>query len=199
MGNKQGKVEKPVFKQSDLNTDAEMAKKLKEVPLVAQYSMEELGKLGALLVVETHAAGTVIVKQGDAGEGFYIIEKGKVEVIRQDGPNKEKIADLGTGDYFGELALKSKRARGASVIAVEKTSTFFLARPHFQKLFSAESLNVQFAKRVAVTAGTKAGDGGYKAPAGAIKRNRQRRLIRFMRLLKETFCLLVSIKMLLLR
>lgn len=172
MGNKQGKVEKPVFKQnaqSDLNTDSEMAKKLKEVPLVAQYSMEELGKLGALLVEETHAAGTVIVKQGDSGEGFYIIEKGKVEVIRQDGANKEKIADLGSGDYFGELALKSNKARGASVIAVEKTSTFFLARPHFQKLFSAESLNVQFAKRVAVTAGTKAGDGGYKAPAGATK------------------------------
>lgn len=55
---------------------------------------------------------------GDADDGMYFIENGKVSVrIMQDSGNETEISKLEKGQYFGELALVTHRPRAASVYA----------------------------------------------------------------------------------
>ena len=64
-----------------------------------------------------YKAGEVVIKQGDEGDYFYVIVKGKCAVTRETPLNKEgiKLAELGMGDTFGEEALISDAKRNANV------------------------------------------------------------------------------------
>lgn len=163
MGNKIGKGgglknSPPKFRQESIDGDGkakniEVGTKLKSVPLLASYSDDERAALGAVLEFKTFAAGDNLVKQGDPGEGFFIIDKGECVVNRElaDGKTIE-IGRLKDGDYFGELALLNNKARGATVTATSDICAFYLLRSHFQELFHPDALNVKFAKRAAVSA-----------------------------------------------
>ncbi|MBI5342286.1 MAG: cyclic nucleotide-binding domain-containing protein [Deltaproteobacteria bacterium] len=69
-----------------------------------------LGDLG-----KNYAEGETIVQQGDVGECMYVIQSGKVEVIKEEGGKEIKLAELGDGDFFGEMALFEKDVRSATV------------------------------------------------------------------------------------
>lgn len=66
---------------------------------------------------QAYPAGKEIVRQGDIGHRAFYIEDGEVEVLVQDGHTKLKVADLGAGDIFGEMALITKGERTATVVA----------------------------------------------------------------------------------
>lgn len=147
-----------------------MATRLQQVPLLSKYTVQDLGVIGGQFKSKTHSKGDEIIKQGDEGDGFYIIDTGEVEVSTRTSEGAvKKIAVLKGSDYFGEAALLNNKARGATVTCTTEVSTFFLSRADFQKLFGANALNVQFVKRVAVTAGTHGPKGTIKAPEGAKK------------------------------
>ena len=79
--------------------------------------------------------GTVI-KQGEAGESFYIIKSGTVKVTQtQDGSSRvETLKDeLKSGDYFGEIALLEDGARMATVSATSDVVCMSLDRDTFTK------------------------------------------------------------------
>jgi CRP-like cAMP-binding protein/cytochrome P450 len=66
----------------------------------------------------TYAAGAEIVRQSDAANSFYIIVQGRVEVSnRRPGGHEIVLAELGPGEWFGEIGLMLGRPRGASVRA----------------------------------------------------------------------------------
>ncbi len=69
---------------------------------------------------EVHYKGKHIIHQGDTGHRAYYIERGRVEILVQDGPHQLKIAEMGPGDIFGEMALITKEARSASVRALDE-------------------------------------------------------------------------------
>lgn len=78
----------------------------------------ETGLLGRLF-----KNGELIVRQGEYGDCMYVIQSGKVEVIARRYEGKEVvIAELGTGDFFGEMALFEKEVRSASVKALGDVS-----------------------------------------------------------------------------
>lgn len=70
-------------------------------------------------VVEEHYVGSPPVFQaGDAGDSFYLIEKGRVRIFKTlSSGDWETLAELGPGDYFGEMALFGDHRRAASAIA----------------------------------------------------------------------------------
>ena len=87
--------------------------RLKAIPLFEKFSDEELRQI-APFAEEAHAEpGNVLVREGDYSYQFVAIENGTARVIR-DG---ETVAELGPGDFFGEIGLLEKSLRTATVEA----------------------------------------------------------------------------------
>lgn len=90
---------------------------LKSVTIFEKYSLESLGKIADLLKRELYVSGAQIIRQGDAGDKFYIIRGGTVTVTKNTAKGEEKVAMLKKGSYFGEKALISEEKRMASIYA----------------------------------------------------------------------------------
>ena len=86
-------------------------------------------------------AGDVIIKQGDEGDYFYIVTSGKCVVTRETPTNKAgiKLAELVTGDGFGEEALISDAKRNATITMLTDGSLVRLAKDDFKKLLNEPS------------------------------------------------------------
>src|SRR5262249_11591045 len=68
---------------------------------------------------ESFAAGDVVIRQGDEGERFYVVQEGRLRVVQSDPDGTTRtVAELGPGDFFGELALLTAAPRNASVLAL---------------------------------------------------------------------------------
>ena len=78
--------------------------------------------------------GEVIVHQGEIGDKFYVVVKGKVEIVRDDKGKTTCLATLGPGEHFGEVALLKDVVRTATVRAVEPTDLLALGRGDFAAL-----------------------------------------------------------------
>jgi NADH dehydrogenase len=78
-------------------------------------------------------AGEVIFHQGDLGDNVYVIEKGTCEVLR----GEQHVADLGAGDYFGEMAVLGNVSRNATVRATTASDVLLIPRGDFQQLKSS--------------------------------------------------------------
>lgn len=103
---------------------------LKKVPIFDKLPAGELEFIARSLKERVYEPGTAIVKQGDAGLGFFLIKQGRVEVTH-DG---HRIRDLGAGEFFGEMALMEERKRTATVTAKERTTCLQLVRWDFRAL-----------------------------------------------------------------
>lgn len=86
------------------------------------------------LVPMRFAAGQDIIRQGQPGSRFYIINAGTVEVVRNSGDGEVRLATLGPGKYFGEIALLTDSMRTATVRALEDTSVLSIPRKDFKVL-----------------------------------------------------------------
>jgi CRP-like cAMP-binding protein len=83
-------------------------------------------------------AGTVIIREGDVGQGLFVILLGEVEILRHDTSGRERIvAKLGAGEVFGEMSLLGDRPTTASVRALSRTTILFLGRDYFRRLVQA--------------------------------------------------------------
>jgi CRP-like cAMP-binding protein len=71
-----------------------------------------------------------IVKQGDKGSKFFVLVQGHVDVLAND----VKIAELGAGEYFGEMALLNNEPRKATILTKEKCKCFYVDRETFTKI-----------------------------------------------------------------
>lgn len=115
-------------------TSAEQRKMfLSNVPLFTELKDRQLLRLAERMVERTYAAGDVIVKQGQGGEGFYVITSGKAEATRErsDG-EKVLVNNFGPTDFFGELALLDEEGiRTASIVVTEPTTCLILTRWDF--------------------------------------------------------------------
>jgi NADH dehydrogenase len=78
--------------------------------------------------------GQEIIRQGDLADMFYVIARGKVEVVRHDGKQEVRLACLGAGESFGEIGLLQHRRRTATVRATESTDVIALGRGDFDLL-----------------------------------------------------------------
>ncbi|MEO5926759.1 MAG: FAD-dependent oxidoreductase [Bryobacteraceae bacterium] len=75
-------------------------------------------------------AGETVFHQGDLGDNVYIIEKGRCEVLR----GEDHVADLGAGDYFGEMAVLGNVSRNATVRAATEVDVLLISRADFHQL-----------------------------------------------------------------
>jgi cAMP-dependent protein kinase regulator len=105
---------------------------LEEVPLLSSLTPYERSKIADALETKKYPPGTTIIREGDVGESFYILETGEAEVYKRglDQPVKR----YGKGDYFGELALLNDAPRAASVVSATEVKVATLGKNGFQRL-----------------------------------------------------------------
>ena len=88
-------------------------------------------------------AGDVVIKQGEEGDYFYVITRGKCIVTRETPLNKEgiRLAELQVGDTFGEEALISEAKRNATVTMATDGSLMRLGKEDFRTLLNEPMLD----------------------------------------------------------
>jgi CRP/FNR family cyclic AMP-dependent transcriptional regulator len=102
------------------------ATQLKRIPLFADASDEDLGRVAAFAQAKEVPEGEVVVEEGGFSRELLAIEEGTAEVTR-DG---EHIADLGPGDVFGEAGMLDDEMRSATVTATSRLKLISLG--HFE-------------------------------------------------------------------
>lgn len=111
-------------------TEDEKLAALRKVILFQSLAPPQLAQLAGRLQTFRCAAGRCVFSQGDAGDGFFLIRRGLLEVA----VGGRRIRTLGTGDYVGERALMFGEVRSASVTALESTELFKVSKEAFQEI-----------------------------------------------------------------
>lgn len=103
--------------------------------LLRSVPVADLRRLADEVIVRHYAAQEVIFRTGDDGELLYIISSGSV-AIEQDTQlgSVVRVAELGPGSHFGEIALFNDEPRPATALAIIATTTLTLARESFRRL-----------------------------------------------------------------
>ena len=89
------------------------ASQLAAIPLLAELSDEDLVVLAERMHELEVEAGSYVVQQGELSYKFYVILEGTA-VVEKEGNH---LADLGPGDFFGEMGIVGHSRRGADVVA----------------------------------------------------------------------------------
>ena len=79
-------------------------------------------------------AGEQVFAEGDGGEEMFIIQVGKVEVVKSIGGEDRRLAILEKGDFFGEMALLEEKPRSATVRAMDKTTCLRVKAATFNQM-----------------------------------------------------------------
>jgi cAMP-dependent protein kinase regulator len=107
---------------------------LGEVEILKTLTNYERSKIADALEMVKYPAGSTIIREGEPGTAFFILESGEAEVYKK-GANEDKpVAKYKKGDYFGELALLNDAPRAATVIAVTEVKVASLGKEGFQRL-----------------------------------------------------------------
>ncbi|MCJ1310048.1 hypothetical protein MMC25_003709 [Agyrium rufum] len=106
---------------------------LEEVPLLSTLTHYERSKIADALETQKFPAGHTIIREGDPGEAFYLLESGAATVYKQESGD-EALTSYGKGDYFGELALLDDKPRAASVVSTSEVKVATLSKDGFQRL-----------------------------------------------------------------
>jgi len=110
--------------------------------LFSQLPMANIHQLFALLEPMEFNAGDSVIKQGEPGEHYYIIQEGRCEVTRapSSGSDPIKLAELKVGDSFGEEALLTDAKRNASINMLTNGVMMQLSKTNFINLIKKPAL-----------------------------------------------------------
>src|SRR6266478_5477451 len=97
--------------------------------LFGQLGADELGGLRSIARERTFGQGEEIFKEGDAGDGVYLVKDGSVEISGLVGENvRRAFSQVGAGGIFGEMAVLEDKPRSACARALEPTTVYFIPR-----------------------------------------------------------------------
>ena len=115
---------------------------LMAIDLFAQVSEEDRRRIAGLFRVKRAASGTVIFRQGDAGDALYLVSSGQVKGTTVDAGGQEREVDVySRGQYFGEMGLLIGETRDATMEAVTDVDLLVLSKSDFDS-FLAQNVPV---------------------------------------------------------
>ena len=125
---------------------------IKGVPLFSSASKHELAEIASIADEIDLPAGRALITEGDTGREFFVLIAGTAEVVR----GGKKVADLGPGDFFGEIALIAKTPRNATITTTSPVRALVITDRAFKQLLDhsptiAVGVLVALAERLAPT------------------------------------------------
>jgi CRP-like cAMP-binding protein len=110
-----------------------LADMIKSLSLFRDFSPAQVRLVMEKLKQKKVSSGVNIITQGEDGDEFFLLDEGRVEII----VNGNKVAQLGAGSYFGEIALLEKCKRTATVRTTESSLIYSLEQSDFDRFFAA--------------------------------------------------------------
>jgi ATP-binding cassette subfamily B protein len=111
------------------------AERLADVPIFSMLDDATRADLADKMTSEGCDAGTEVIREGAPGDKFYVVARGRLEVLRgAPGDRRARIGVFEDGDSFGEIALLRNVPRTATVRALTRVTYLTLKRDHFLRL-----------------------------------------------------------------
>ena len=105
---------------------------LRSVPLFASLDSKATAELGEYLTIHDYPKSATIFRYGDPGDAMYLIDVGKVRISITDADGAVvTLAELGAGDFFGDMAMLDGQGRSANATATEDARLAKLTRDDF--------------------------------------------------------------------
>jgi len=105
---------------------------LRSVPLFASLDSKATAELGEYLTIHDYPKLATIFRNGDPGDAMYLIDVGKVRISITDADGAVvTLAELGAGDFFGDMAMLDGQGRSANATAIEDARLAKLTRDDF--------------------------------------------------------------------
>ncbi|MGH3111227.1 MAG: cyclic nucleotide-binding domain-containing protein, partial [Gaiellaceae bacterium] len=142
--------------------EADELRVLASVPIFTPLPGSSLEHLAGRLVPMRLDAGTMVVREGDAGDRFYIVAEGEVEISEAGRP----LSELEAGGYFGEIALLRDVPRTATVTAKTPVVLYALDREDFLAAVTSHAPSTQAAEDVVSSRLAGVPVAGARLPAG---------------------------------
>ncbi|HTG42900.1 MAG TPA: ATP-binding protein [Verrucomicrobiae bacterium] len=102
---------------------------LERSKLFSSLNDEEIGALGASCQERRFSAGEQIFREGDSGDGVYVVNEGLVQISALVSPTERRVLSrIKPGDFFGEMAVLDGEPRSGSAIAEQATLLCFIPR-----------------------------------------------------------------------
>ena len=113
---------------------------LRQLALFAPLSRREPRVVDGLLHERHYLAGEIVFDEGEEGQAVYVVLSGQVLICRQADPEGGRLAELGPGLVFGELALLDDAPRAAQARAAEDCVLASLSRGDFESLLETHAV-----------------------------------------------------------
>jgi putative peptide zinc metalloprotease protein len=107
---------------------------LRRMPLFAELESQQVQLVAATMKEDAYETGQVIIRQGEIGDTFYVIQSGRVQVTVEQAGEQEVLAERGPGEYLGEIALLLEVPRTATVTALTPVHALTLHKQDFDQL-----------------------------------------------------------------
>ena len=110
----------------------------------------EQDSLRTIAQERSYSAGAQVFKEGDSGDGIYVIKEGLVEISVQMLQDIRRVfAQLGPGEMFGEMAVLEMKSRSATATAVQASRVYFIPRNELIKMLErTPALSLEFLSEI---------------------------------------------------
>jgi len=110
---------------------------IREIPFFSSLREEDLKEVANICAVRGHVAGTVLFKQGEASDSFYIIVAGEIEIrIHTSGGGHDRIIILSDGDFFGEMGVMRNAPRSGDGVLKSDSVLLKIMKHDFDRLMA---------------------------------------------------------------
>ena len=116
-----------------------MLDKLRQIPLFADLSEEDLEQLYQMAETVSVPAEQLVLREGDPGDSLYVVLDGELEVTKRQGGQDVLLALYEPGQFFGEMALLEQAPRSASVRTLRESTLLMISQGAFQTLLSCSA------------------------------------------------------------
>ena len=113
---------------------------IQAVRLFSELEDDDHKMLAMIAEKKSYNSGAILLREGDEGNAMYIITSGTVRILKRSPHSKddEEVAELGRGTYVGLNALIERSERGATIQAVEPTSTLRIGFEDLRRTLNAD-------------------------------------------------------------
>ncbi len=111
---------------------------LRHVHLFNELTEADLGTLAVVCFQQSFDQGHILFAEGEPGDALYLVTSGAVRLVKSSPRGEQELAVMGTGDFFGEMALVDQSPRSATAIVQRHGTLLVLPKAQLDRLLEGD-------------------------------------------------------------